>query len=159
MIKNRKAFSMIELLMGICIFGLAILPIIWLSTSQTKTAYSVGKHMMAGQLATTFLDEKLKLPFEDCRNEVKAVSGKFFKVLDSENLREMISDLDSETAINDIEVSFKYFRYRFTHDDSQAESHKIFRVNIEVFYHVSEGDPRSEQSLKLSALKFGDKNG
>ena len=47
---------MIELLLGIGIFALAILPLIWLGDNQNKNAYSVGKHMMAGQLATSFLD-------------------------------------------------------------------------------------------------------
>lgn len=157
--RNRKAFSMVELLLGIGIFGLAILPLIWLGHNQTKGAYSVGKHMMAGQIATSFLDEKLKLSFEDCLKEMKSLKGKKEKILDNEHLMEMVQGLDSETATNDMETSFRNFYYSFTYDYSDASSEKILRVNIEVFYRVVENDKKTEQSVKLSALKFGDKNG
>lgn len=150
---------MVELLLGIGIFGLAILPLIWLSSNQTKGAYSVGKHMMAGQIATSFLDEKLKLPFDECYKEMKSLKGKKAKVLDNEQLMTMVQGLESETATNDMETSFRNFYYTFTYDDSDAASEKILRVNIEVFYRVVENDSKTEQSVKLSALKFGDKNG
>ena len=157
--KNRKAFSMLELLMGIVIFGLAILPIIWLSSTQTKGAYSVGKHMMAGQIATSLLDEKLKLGFDECVEEVGKLNSQRKEVLNENSyLREIVGRLNNETAEKDIEVSFKNFHYQFSCDKSEVDK-KIFRVNIEVFYRVVEGDPKSERSIKLSAIKFGEKNG
>lgn len=156
---RKKAMSMLELIVGICIFGLAMLPLIWLSTNQTKGAYSVGKHMMAGQLATSFLDELLILPFEDCVKEAKKLNGKKQKVLTNQHLTDMITNMENDSATNDMEASFRNFYYTFTCDASKADSDKILRLNIEVFYRVVEGDAKTEQSVTLSVLKFGDKNG
>ena len=144
---------MLELTVGITIFALAMLPLIWLSTSQTKGAYSVGKHMMAGQIATSFLDKMLKLPFDKCYEEVKSNTGRK-KVLRNPEIEQMIQDMNDESITNDMEASFRNFEYKFEYDDSCIDE-KILRVNIEVFYRVV----KTEQSVKLSALKHGDKNG
>ncbi len=153
-----------ELLVGICLFSLAILPLIWLSTSQTKGAYSVGKHMMAGQLAASYLDNMLKLPFDECLKKIKSLKGKKEKVVkdgalgsDLIDLNKMIENLESDTAEQNMKASFKYFYFKYDCDESLV-SKKILRIDIEVFYRVEEGEPKSERSAKLSAIKYGDRN-
>ena len=149
---------MIELLIGVTIFGLAMLPLMWLGSTQTRGAYSIGKHMMAGQIAASFIDNLLSLPYKGCHERVKelAARGKI-KVLDDEDLQKTLQAVGDESIQNDMETSFRHFRYQFGFSIDEAA--KILRLDLEVFYRVDEGDPKSEQSVKLSVLKYGERNG
>lgn len=149
---------MIELLIGVTIFGLAMLPLMWLGSTQTRGAYSIGKHMMAGQIAASFIDSLLSLPYKGCHERVKELSARGkIKVLDDEDLQKTLQAVGDESIQNDMETSFRHFRYQFGF--SIDETAKILRLDLEVFYRVDEGDPKSEQSVKLSVLKYGDRNG
>lgn len=154
----RQGMSMIELLVGVIIFGLAMVPLMWMGTTQTRGAYSVGKHMMAGQIAASFLDSLLGLPYEECLRKVQKLArqGKM-KVLDNEELKETLQAVSDQSIENDMQTSFRNFKYQF--DFSQDEELLILRLNIEVFYRVDEGSEKSEQSLRLSVLKHGARNG
>jgi prepilin-type N-terminal cleavage/methylation domain-containing protein len=155
---SKKGLSMIELLVGVTIFGLAMVPLMWLGTSQTRGAYSIGKHMMAGQIAASFLDSLLGLPFDDCVEKVKELKSQDkIKVLEDENLKKTLQAVADDSVKNDMESSFRNFNYKF--DYSLDEDNRILRLDIEVFYRVNEGNPDSEQSTKLSVLKHGAKNG
>ena len=163
---KKKAFSMIEVLVGICLFALAILPMVWLNTTQTKTAFSAGKHMMAGQLAASYMDNLLKRSYDDLK-EIVTKSPIESNVLDSNtdddmfNLEEMISnindDSDSElkSAEENMKTAFRYFKYKIVLTENKKN--KTITIETEVFYRVEEGDTREQniQSVKLSALKFG----
>lgn len=156
--KHPRGMSMIELLVGITIFGLAMLPLMWMGTTQTRGAYSVGKHMMAGQIAASFLDSLLGLSYKDCLEKVKKVTGKGKqRVLDNEDLIKTVQAIADDGVKKDMETSFRYFRYQFGY--TQDEPARILRLNLEVFYRVDESDQKSEQSVQLSVLKFGERNG
>ncbi len=149
---------MIELLVGVVIFGLALVPLMWMGTTQTRGAYSVGKHMMAGQVAASFLDSLLGLPFDECLEEVQRLSqlGKM-KVLDDDDLKKTLAAVSDASVERDMENSFKNFKYKFEFSHDAAKM--ILRIDIEVFYRVDEGVEKSEQSLRLSVLKHGVRNG
>lgn len=155
---KRKALLMIELLVGVVIFGLAMLPLMWMGTTQTRGAYSVGKHMMAGQIAASFLDSLLGLPYDQCLAKVDELAEKGkMRVLDNDELKETLQAVSNQSIEKDMEKSFKNFKYLFTYDNDAGNL--ILLLNIEVFYRVDEGSEKSEQSLKLSVLKHGAKNG
>ena len=155
---RRHGMSMIELLVGVTLFGLAMLPLMWMGTTQTRGAYSVGKHMMAGQIAASFLDSLLGLSYKECLEKIKKLSGRGkMKVLDDEDLKKTLNSLQEDGIKKDMETSFRYFRYQFGY--SQDEPARILRLDLEVFYRVDESDEKSEQSVKLSVLKFGERNG
>ncbi len=149
---------MLELHIGGTIFGLAMLPLMWLGTTQTRGAYSIGKHMMAGQIAASFIDSLLALPYRQCLEQAKELSvmGKM-KVLDDESLQKTLESVGDESIQNDMQTSFRNFHYQFGYAEDDAM--RILRLDLEVFYRVDEGDEKSEQSVKLSVLKHGDRNG
>jgi type II secretory pathway pseudopilin PulG len=158
MIKQKAGMSMLELLIGVVIFGLAMVPLMWIGTTQTRGAYSVGKHMMAGQIAASFLDSLLGMPYKECLEEVKVLKSKGkIRVLDEENLQKNLQSVNNTSVENDMKTSFKNFFYQF--DYSVDENLLILRLDIEVFYRVEESSEKSEQSLRLSVLKHGVKNG
>jgi prepilin-type N-terminal cleavage/methylation domain-containing protein len=158
MTEHRKGLSMIELLIGIVIFGLAMVPLMHMGTTQTRGAYSIGKHMMAGQVAAGFLDSLLGLPYKECVEKVKELSDKGkVPVLDEENLQKNLQAVNDPAVEKDMKTSFRHFKFKFDH--SVDESNLILRIDIEVFYRVDEGNEDTEQSLRLSALKHGVRNG
>lgn len=155
---NKKGMSMIELLIGVTIFGLAMLPLMWMGSTQTRGAYSIGKHMMAGQIAASFIDRLISLPYQECLDKVKVLSARGkIKVLDDEDLQKTLQAVGEASIQEDMETSFRNFRYQFGF--SLDEPARILRLDLEVFYRVEEGSPKSEQSVKLSVLKFGERNG
>lgn len=155
---RRSGLSMIELMVGVVIFGLAMVPLMWMGTTQTRGAYSIGKHMMAGQVAASFLDSLLGYPYEECLIKVRQLKSKGkLKVLDDEDLKKTLQAVSDASVEKDMETSFRNFKYEF--DYSVDEALMILRLDIEVFYRVDESSEKSEQSLRLSVLKHGARNG
>ncbi|MBU1106008.1 MAG: prepilin-type N-terminal cleavage/methylation domain-containing protein [Candidatus Riflebacteria bacterium] len=154
----RQGMSMIELLIGVTIFGMAMLPIMWLGTSQTRGAYSIGKHMMASQIAASFIDSLLGLPYKECQKKIESLKAQGRTgVLENEDLQATLQVVNDEDIQSDMKTSFRYFQYEFGYDEDEAA--RILRLNIEIFYRVEEGDDRSLASVRLAVLKFGDRNG
>ena len=163
---RRQAFSMIELMVGVCIFALAILPLVWMSSKQTSGAYHVGKHMMAGQLASSYMDNILSRKYE----EIKKLDGIKIegyvlennnKIDDFMNLKEMAESLQNDKANENIRASFKNFKYKIEISENTKE--KAIRVSVTVSYLVSESnkkvdDERKRASLIIHAIKYGEKN-
>lgn len=162
---GRQAFSMIELMVGVCIFALAILPLVWMSSKQTTGAYHVGKHMMAGQLAASYMDNILSRDYD----EIKKMVGQTIEgyVLDKNNkiknfmdLKEMADSLQNDKANENIQASFKNFMYKI--DFAEYANEKAIRVSVEVSYLVNETNKRKSSdktgSLIIHGIKYGEKN-
>ncbi len=174
---RRKAFTMIEVLMGICIFSLAILPIVWLNSRQTKSAFSAGKHMMAGQLAASYMDNLLKRSYKELAEKVTTtnttITGDVLQTADNtyENMFDLqetlgsINGNNSEDEVRSVEDNmknaFKNFKYKIELTKKENNKEKVIRIDVEVLYLVEEGDRsrKSEQSVKLTALKYGNLDG
>lgn len=166
---KRQAFSMIELMVGICIFALAILPLVWLSSKQTTGAYHVGKHMMAGQLAASYMDNILSRDYGEIKNIIKDINGETEGyVLDKNNkidnfmdLTEIAESLQNDKANENIQASFKNFKYKIELNENTKE--KAIKVSVEVSYLVNEKSVRTDNakeraSLIIHAIKYGEKN-
>ena len=78
-----------------------------------------------------------------------------------DNLKEVVNtlegDSDLRSAEDNINAVFKNFTYSIT--IKKDETNKIARIDVIVYYNVVENDSRTAQSVSLSALKFGEKNG
>ena len=175
---RRKAFTMIEVLMGICIFSLAILPIVWLNSRQTKSAFSAGKHMMAGQLAASYMDNLLKRPYKELAEKVtvtnttlitgdvlQAADGTYENMFDLQETLGSINSNNPDDEVRSVEDNmknaFKNFKYKIELTKKESSTEKVIRIDVEVLYLVEEGDRnrKSEQSVKLTALKYGNLDG
>ncbi len=176
---KTKAFSMVEVMVGIVIFALAILPLVWLSSRQTKEAFHVGKHMMAGQLAATYMDNLLNRDYDDVAKIAKKGSYKG-DVLESPsttnskikgfyNLSEMIEGLENEKANENIKISFRNFKYEIKMEEKDNDSRYINKktkfemsgkaifIEVSVSYLVQDGARNTNrQSLTIRAVKYGE---
>lgn len=157
-IKRKYGFSMIELLVGVTIFGLAMVPLMWMSSRNTSHTYSVGKHMMAGQIAASMLDRLIALPYRDCCKKAKTLASKNkVKVMDDEEFKGILKLVKNNKIEKDMKRSFKNFKYKVQLNEDKKT--KTARIDVTVYYRVSEGSEKSEQSVQLSAIKYGVING
>ena len=166
---NRQAFSLVEIMVGVCIFALAILPLVWMSSKQTTGAYHVGKHMMAGQLAASYMDNILNRDYKEIKEIQEKINGNASGyVLDPSddikgfiNLKEMAEHLENEKANENIKSSFKNFKYDISLEKYETKEEKAIKVTVEVSYLVNETNKKtndSRQSLVIHAYKFGEIN-
>ncbi|MBQ3644910.1 MAG: prepilin-type N-terminal cleavage/methylation domain-containing protein [Candidatus Riflebacteria bacterium] len=172
---KTRAFSMVEVMVAIVVFALAILPLVWLSSKQTKEAFHVGKHMMAGQLAATFMDNILHRDYDDVSNIAKKSpyegdvleNSSNSKIKDFFNLSEMVEGLENEKANENIKISFRNFRYKITLKENLKDSYnsdtkeygKAISITVEVSYLVSDNKndrDRTRQYLRINAIKYGE---
>jgi len=150
---RRRGWSMLELLVGIVIFSFAMLPLLSLGISTSRGAYSVGKHMMAGQIASSMMDRLLGLSYEDCQKEIKSkASG---NVMDDPMLVDILKQpaLSGSSGVKtDLDRSFTNFKYELS--SSKEEDTRVFEITVKVSWRVDEGKEDSRQFMILRSLKF-----
>lgn len=159
--KKRAGLTMLELFIGFVIFSTAMLPILMLGTSQARGAHSVGKHMMAGQLAASIMDQLLAMKFRESYDRAVELRDRGrLPIMEEPMLLEVLqafeaSDADAQREIEkDLRTSFRFFSYSVNIEEGRGnEAGQMFKINIQVFWRVDEGNPH-EQSLMLSAIKF-----
>lgn len=144
---------MLELLMGVVIFTFAMLPLISMGISTNRGAYSVGKHMMAGQLAASLMDRILALPYDEALKRTK--SGSSGKILDDSLLVDILKQgaiAGSPRVKTDLDRSFTNFTYDIA--ASAEEKSETFEISIKISWRVDEGKEDTRQFMVLRALKF-----
>lgn len=177
---KKQAFSLVELLIGILIFSLAVLPLVWVGQKQTSSAFSAGKHMMAGQIAASFMDNMLKRPFEELKvlslnshssggapGEINGDVLEFHDDMPSDmiaegkelfNLRDLMNNLSessensNHSAKDNIESTFNDFKYEIFLDYLDDNGYEIIEINVKVSYNSY-----SDTYVELRAIKFGEK--
>ena len=176
-VKFNCGFSMLELLVGVVFFAIVIIPLMDVGTKQASQTHSVGKHVIASQIASSILDRMLNLPFESCRKEIESFPQNPVKVLDNPAVLGNVFGGDSEefkkvgnNPGEKAQVFFKYklenalfrvlqfFQYKLEKVESpRAEDRlKMFGVKVEVSWRVNEGMEDSRQNLVFDAIKFNE---
>ncbi|MBF0543611.1 MAG: hypothetical protein HQM08_04220 [Candidatus Riflebacteria bacterium] len=154
---SREAMTMLELLLGIVIFSFAMLPLLWMGASTGKAAYSVGKHMMAGQIAAGQIDRLLSLPYEDCKKKIEETPGEK-SVMDDPLFTQILSHPTfsaSNEMRNDLEKSFKNFKFEWSKKEASGqEQGTMFEIAVKISWLVDEGDLNSRQSIVLRTIKY-----
>lgn len=114
--------------------------------------------MMAGQIAASILDRLIALPYDECCVAAKKIQSKNkAKVMNDVEFTKILKLVKNKGVEKDMERSFKNFKYQVKFTEEKKDL--TIRIDATVFYRVREGSEKSEQSLKLSVLKFGAKNG
>lgn len=152
--------SMIEILVGLVIFSLAMIPLLSFGFTTTRGTHSVGKHMMAGQLAASLMDRLLSKSYDDALANATALAAKgwtdamsdslLVSILDHPSLAGKKSEIDQ-----DLRKSFRFFQTRVTlKQASGADAEQMFLLTVEVSWRVDDGIEKSRQSIDLKALKY-----
>ena len=146
---------MIELLVAVTIFGLAMVPLMWMGGQQSRGVYSVGKHMMAGQVAASILDRILSNSYEECQNLRDEWSGKSDDspgVLENKDFVSLMKTISDKDFKNDLYRSFKKVEYKV--DFTENSDQDIMKIDVQVFYRIVDNNPKTVRTVLLSALKF-----
>lgn len=152
--------SMIEILVGLVIFSLAMIPLLSFGFTTTRGTHSVGKHMMAGQLAASLMDRLLSKPYADSLAGAKALSDLgwtdamsdplLMSILDHASLAGKKSEIEK-----DLRKSFRFFQTRVAVKTASGEdTDQMFLLTIEVSWRVDDGIEKSRQSIDLKAIKY-----
>ncbi|NLI76803.1 MAG: hypothetical protein GX442_10225 [Candidatus Riflebacteria bacterium] len=65
--------SLMEVLISVVVVGLALVPFLTMTFSTSKQIASVGRHLVAAQVARSVMDRLLDLPHDECRREAEAL--------------------------------------------------------------------------------------
>ena len=154
-----RGLSMLELLVGVVIFTFAMLPILSFGTATTRGTYNVGKHLMAGQVASGLMDQLLAQPYEQSLDVAKTMKGKGkIPLMSDEMLKNVVGQL-KDAAIKgemekDLARSFQSFSYEVAIQEASGnDKDQLFVITIRVYWKIQEGSAE-EQSLMLSAIKY-----
>jgi hypothetical protein len=175
-VSPRTGTSLIEVLIGIVIFAVAMVPLLSLSQSATRDTYSMAKHLIASQLAASIMDRALTFPFSrlndmkkapaandevDVESEMTAVApvGTEVKFLSHQALLEMLKNMPTATEPQKgmniqqgVSKAFQGFKYRVEFSDQTDE---VVTVKVTVSWPQREGDPASKRLvLSRFALKY-----
>lgn len=160
---SPPGISLLELLVALVIFSLAMLPILTLTGSHAVQAYSITKHAMASLLAFSLLDRYLALEFDACRQAIADMDGRSVPILEDPELQEDLAKMTqmpfrSSDIQLDLQRSFRSFCYTVTKTESPlaSEANLVFAVTVQVSWLVQEGQEHSRQCLTLEALKFNE---
>ncbi len=105
---TRRGLSMIELLIGVVIFGTAMIPLLFLTQTSAKGSYSITRHMVGSQLCASIMDRLVALPFDAAIKKVKITKDKgAINVFDSSFSENMVMDSDFEAMVSAIPAPLK----------------------------------------------------
>ncbi len=158
--RKRGGMSMIEILVGLVIFSLAMIPLLSFGFTTTRGTHSVGKHMMAGQLAASLMDRLLAKPYDESLANAKALASKGWSDALSDSLLVSILDHASLAAKKseierDLRKSFRFFQTRvIVKNASGNDADRMFLLTVEVSWRVDDGSESSRQSIDLKAVKY-----
>ncbi len=65
--------SLMEVLISVVVVGLALIPFLTMTFSTSRQIASVGRHLVAAQVARSVMDRLLDLPHDECRREAEAL--------------------------------------------------------------------------------------
>ncbi|HOY67857.1 MAG TPA: prepilin-type N-terminal cleavage/methylation domain-containing protein [Candidatus Ozemobacteraceae bacterium] len=156
----NRGMSMIEILVGLVIFSLAMVPLLSFSFTTTRGTHSVGKHMMAGQLAASLMDRLLARPYDEALVQAKELAAKrWMDALDDPLLVSMLDHSALAAHRSDIEQdlrkSFRFFQTNVAvKEGSGDEAGRMFLLTVEVSWRIDDGSEKSRQSLDLKAIKY-----
>ncbi len=157
-VRSRKpGFSVLEILIGVLILGLAIIPIFGISTSSTRSAFLVGRHMMATQIAQSLLEWFMAQTYKDALKEAQTLHGQVVPVTDDLVFRHILQASTPENrdqAMGEFRRTFRQMQYQIEHEERDEPLHgRILLLKVTLFYRLAE-DQSPTRQFRISTLKF-----
>ena len=158
MYKNKTAgFSILEILVAVVILAVAIIPIFGISLSTTRSAFLVGRHMVASQIGQSLLEYFTGQPYKDAVAEASELKGSFFPVADDLIFRKIVekgSAEHSEKTLHEFHNSFHSMDYAVDVEERETPGHgpgALFKITIR--YRLAE-DSSKLRSIILGGIRF-----
>lgn len=154
---SGSGFSVLEILIGVLILGLAIIPIFGISSSTTRSAFLVGRHMMATQVAQSLLEWFMSRTYKDALNEALHLRGQTISVTEDLVFRHILHSAAPERrdqAMNEFRRTFRQMQYTIEHEERTEPRHgRVLLLRVTLFYRLAE-DHTQVKRFAISSLKF-----
>jgi hypothetical protein len=157
--RHRHGFSVLELLLGVVIFSFAMIPMLSLSMSSTRGAFSITKHMMGTQIAQSLLDRYMAMPFDQARTTLTTgVKGEVVKDPELLKILEMPAIASAKSKIHDDFLrAFKGFVYEAgISDGTGPDAGQAYLVRVKVAWALDEAPSRMDQQMTVAAIRYRD---
>lgn len=158
--RTKAAFSLVEVVIAVGIFTAALIPVLYFALSSNRGAYSLNKHMMAGQIAASVIDRYLGLPYDEARRQILATTGPQPVVGAAGAAGEAGALVPGDGAgaralvEADLPRLFRSFRYEVGLEDGDGdEEGRLFTIVVRVSWLMLEEDERTREHLLLRAIK------
>ena len=164
----RSGLSLLELLLGVIIFSLAMLPLFSMTQSTTQGAYSIRKHLVASQICVAILDRLLSMPFDEAQKFAQDNDDKEFSLekdgesfLRNAEVKAVVSGLPAAKAgeipfVDGLEKALLTMKYKVKMTVPAAEKEKdvMILLTVAVSWNVVENEEKSRQTIVREALRF-----
>lgn len=175
--RRARGLSLLEVLLGVVIFGIAMLPVLSLSQSSAKETYSMAKHIIASQVANSIMDRLIAIPFSEITKYEKSTvplqeSGSSpggDNLLDHQTFQEMIEGFPADTSSvkkteilmpmkDGISKAFKTFTYsvKLTKSTYSQEQDQMILVEVTVSWNLEDSGKGSKKELTRWCVKYND---
>lgn len=160
--------SLLELLLGVIIFSLAMLPLFSMTQSTTQGAYSIRKHLVASQICVAILDRLLSMPFDEAQKFAQDNNEKEFSLekdgedfLRNAKVKEVVNGLPAAAAgeipfQDGLEKALQTMKYsiKMTVPTDAKEKEIMFLLSVSVSWNHVESSEKSRQTIMREALRF-----
>jgi len=154
---SHTGFSVLEILIGVLILGLAIIPIFGISSSSTRSAFLVGRHMMATQIAQSLLEWFIAQSYQDARQEAQTLAGQVIPVTEDLVFRHILQAATPESrdqALGEFRRTFRQMQYTVEHEErDEPQQGKVLLLKVTLYYRLAE-DQSNTRRFMISTLKF-----
>lgn len=150
---NQYGFSMVELLLGITILSLGILPLFFLGSTSTQQAYDIGRHVLASEVGRAILDRFRSLPFQDCMSTWPYYTGENH-VLDDPMFEELLEIPGSEKLIADSRKNLENFTYSVKATYDVPDFPRVMRLYISIRFPRTRNPDSPITEVVMDTLKF-----
>ena len=150
---QRKAVTLIEILIAVTIIGVGIIPVMRLVISSRSDARILQFHMMAGELAASTLDNILALEYEEAFNFAKTLEqrGEIDALVEMNSVLEELAGFEGlEGMSEDFARSFRSLTYRVEVLPPEFMETQ-FLATVHVSFETPAGGAREH---RFEAIKF-----
>lgn len=151
--QNKHGFSMVELLLGITILSLGILPLFFLGTTSTQQAYDIGRHVLASEVGRAILDRFRSLSFQDCMSTWPYYIEENH-VLDDPMFEELLAIPGSEKMIADCRKNLENFTYSVAATYDVPDFPRVMRLYVRIKFPRTRQHDSPITEVVMDTLKF-----
>ena len=151
--QSKRAFSMIELLLGVALLAVGIIPLFTIGSQNTKQAFNARKHIIASEIARSVLNRYRALSFLDCR---RALGNQTFpiRVQDDTMVGEVLAATVPNALRKDFARDLKSIAYSVVARYDRMIDPCQVHLRVIVSYPAGMSKNSTRVILEMEAVKF-----
>jgi prepilin-type N-terminal cleavage/methylation domain-containing protein len=152
-----NGFSLIEILIGVLILAIAVIPIFSISTTTTRSAHLVGRHLAAAQIAQSILEYFVGKPYREALQEARDLQDRTIPVPEDlifQNILQGANPSENQRIMAQFRHTFNLMEYSVEVSEEDEPKHgPVARFRVILSYRLVEEQSATQQTIAC-ALKF-----